>query len=325
VIPAKLKAGDEVRVVSPAVSLGFIPPEQRQIAEERWEDLGLRVSYSPNGEILDRFDSSPVEARVSDLHGAFADPEVKGMLTTLGGYNSNQLLGHLDYGLIQDNPKVLCGFSDITALATAIHARTGLVTYSGPHFTTLGMKRGIEYTIDHFERCLMREGPFEVEPADHWSDDPWYEDQENRRFVPNPGHEVLNEGEAEGRIIGGNLGTLALLFGTSYMPDLEGTILLLEDDEEIEPHHFDRTLQSLLHQPGFDGVRGMVLGRFQRASNVDWETLTQIIRSKPELDPVPVIANASFGHTTPAFTFPIGGTCALRAHAGDVELRIETH
>lgn len=324
-IPAKLKAGDGVRVVSPAVSLGFIPREQREVAEERWRELGLRISYSPNGEILDRFDSSPVEVRVSDLHGAFADPEVKGMLTTLGGYNSNQLLGWLDYNLIRDNPKVLCGFSDITALATAIHARTGLVTYSGPHFTTFGMKRGIEYTIDHFERCLMQEGPYDVEPADHWSDDPWYEDQEDRRFVPNPGYEVLNEGEAEGRILGGNLGTLALLFGTSYLPELEGTVLLLEDDEEIEPHHFDRTLQSLLLQPGFDGVRGIVFGRFQRASNMDRETLAEIVRSKPELDRIPVISNASFGHTTPAFTFPIGGTGTLRAIAGDAELRIETH
>jgi len=325
VIPAKLKAGDEVRVVSPAVSLGFIPREQRNLAEERWEELGLRISYSPNGEVLDRFDSSPVEARVSDLHGAFADPEVKGMLTTLGGYNSNQLLAHLDYDLIGANPKAFCGFSDITALATAIHARTGLVTYSGPHFTTLGMKRGVEYTINHFEQCVVRDGLLVVEPADHWSDDPWYLDQDNRDLVPNPGYEVLNEGEAEGRILGGNLGTLALLFGSSYMPGLEGTVLLLEDDEEIQPHHFDRTLQSLIHQPGFEGVRGMVLGRFQRASNMDLETLKEMLDAKPELSRMPMIANASFGHTTPAFTFPIGGTGAIRAHAGDVKLRIEKH
>jgi len=325
VIPAKLKAGDEARVVSPAVSLSFIQPEQRRIAEERWEGLGLRISYSPNAEVIDRFDSSPVEARVSDLHGAFADPGVRGMLTTLGGYNSNQLLSRLDFDLIRANPKVLCGLSDITALATAIHARTGLVTYSGPHFSTLGMRRGISYTIDHFERCLMREEPYDVEPADHWSDDPWYLDQKNRELVPNPGYGVINEGEAVGTILGGNLGTLALLFGTGYMPDLEGALLLLEDDEEVLPHHFDRTLQSLIHQPGFEGVRGIVFGRFQRASGMDRETLTEIIRGKPELDRIPVVADASFGHTTPAFAFPIGGTGTLRARAGVVALRIETH
>ena len=324
-IPNKLKPGDEVRVVSPSSGLGFILEVLRRVAADRLEGLGLRVSYGGAGEVLDRFESSPAEERVSELHEAFVDDGVRGMLTIIGGYNSNQLLARLDYGLIRENPKVLCGFSDITALATAIHAKTGLVTYSGPHFSTFSMERGLRYTLDHFERCLMRDGPYDVEPADHWSDDPWYLDQDNRDLVPNPGYEVLNEGEARGTLLGGNLGTLALLFGTPYMPDLEGTILLLEDDEEILPHHFDRTLQSLIHQPDFGGVRGIVLGRFQRASNMDLETLAEIVRSKPELDDIPVVANASFGHTTPAFTFPIGGSGALRAHAGDVGLRIETH
>jgi hypothetical protein len=89
-IPAKLRRGDEVRIVSPAVSLGFIPEEQKQIARERLEPLGLRLSFSENAEAMDRFDSSPVEARVSDLHEAFVDPRVKAILTTLGAYNSRR-------------------------------------------------------------------------------------------------------------------------------------------------------------------------------------------------------------------------------------------
>jgi muramoyltetrapeptide carboxypeptidase len=171
----------------------------------------------------------------------------------------------------------------------------------------------------------MRDGPYDVRPADHWSDDPWYLDQENRDVVPNAGPRVINDGEAEGTVLGGNLGTLALLFGTGYMPGLDGTLLLLEDDEEVRPHHFDRTLQSLIHQPGFEGVGGILLGRFQRASGMDHETLTEIIRGKPGLDRIPVVADASFGHTTPTFAFPIGGTGTLRAHPGDVALRVETH
>jgi muramoyltetrapeptide carboxypeptidase len=324
-IPAKLQFGDELRVVSPAVSLGFIAEEQKQTARERLESLRLRLSYSTNAEVIDRFDSSPVEARVSDLHEAFADPGVKAILTTLGGYNSNGLLAYLDYDLIRANPKILCGFSDITALATAIYARTGLVTYSGPHFTTFGMKLGIDYTREYFERCLMREEPFEVQPADHWSDDPWYEDQENRDFVPNSGYEVIHEGEAEGRLLGGNLGTLCLLFGTPYMPELEGSILLLEDDEEENPVDFDRHLQSLIHQPGFEGVRAVVIGKFQRVSNMEPDTLKAIIESKRELAGIPIVAGASFGHTTPQFTFPIGGYGSLRAENGTVRFSIETH
>jgi muramoyltetrapeptide carboxypeptidase len=324
-LAARLQRGDEVRIVSPAVSLGFIPEDQQLTARERLEGLGLRLSFSTNAEVMDRFDSSPVEARVSDLHEAFADPGVKGILTTLGGYNSNGLLGYLDYDLIRANPKIFCGFSDITALATAIYARTGLVTYSGPHFTTFGMKHGIDYTIEYFERCLMREEPFEVRPADHWSDDLWYQDQENRDLVPNPGYEVIYAGEAEGKLLGGNLGTLCLLFGTPYMLDLEESILLLEDDEETDPVHFDRKLQSLIHQPGFEGVRGIVFGKFQRASNMDQDTLTAIVESKRELDGMPVVAGASFGHTTPQFTFPIGGYGSLRGEDGMVRLSLDAH
>jgi muramoyltetrapeptide carboxypeptidase len=324
-IPAKLRPGDEVRVVSPAVSLGIIPEYQRTLAERRFEGFGLRCSFSRNAEVLDRFESSPVEARVSDLHEAFADPGVRGIFTTLGGYNSNQLLDYLDYGLIGANSRIFCGFSDITALATAIHVKTGLVTYSGPHFTTFGMMLGIEYTSEYFGRCLMREEPFEVLPADHWSDDPWYEDQENRDLVPNPGYEVIHEGEAEGRLLGGNLGTLALLFGTPYMPELEGSLLLLEDDEEESAVDFDRHLQSLIHQPGFAGVRAMVVGRFQRASEMDLDSLRAIIESKRELERIPIVANASFGHTTPQFTFPIGGHGRLRAENGRAEFRIDEH
>lgn len=324
-IPAKLRPGDEVRVVSPSTGLGFVSEELRETAAERLGGLGLRCSFTGTGEVLDRFGSSPVEDRVFELREAFADPDVKGLLTIIGGYNSNQLLARLDYDLIQENPKVLCGYSDITALGNAILARTGLVTYSGPHFSTFSMRRGIEYTLDHFARCLMQAEPYDVEPADHWSDDPWYEDQENRNFVPNPGYEVLSEGEAQGRLLGGNLGTFALLFGTPYMPDLDRTILLLEDDEEIKPELFDRTLQSLIHQPGFENVRGIVLGRFQPASNMDPDALTKIVQSKPELNRIPVVTNASFGHTTPSFTFPVGGTGSLRADEGGARLRIATH
>ena len=178
------------------------------------------------------------------------------MLPTLGGYNSNGLLGYPDYDLIRASPKVLCGFSDITALATAIYARTGFVTYSGPHFSTLGMRCGLDYTLKYFERCVMCEEPFGVPPADHWSHDPWYQDQENRDLVSNPGYELVHEGEAEGRLLRGNLGTLCLLFGTSFMPDLEGSLLVLEDDEEILPVYVDRLLQSLIHQAGLRGGAG---------------------------------------------------------------------
>ncbi len=324
-IPPKLQLGDHIRVVSPAITLAIISSEQRATATECLGRLGLSVSFSRHAEESDEFDSSSIRSRVEDLHEAFADPNVKGVLTTIGGYNSNQLLRYLDFDLIAANPKVICGFSDITALATAIFAKTGLVTYSGPHFSTFAMRRGVEYTVEYFRKCLLESGSFMVQPAETWSDDEWYRDQEHRTFVENDGYLVINEGRAEGTLLGGNLCTLNLLQGTAYMPSLSGSILLLEDDHESKPFTFDRDLQSLLHLPGISEVRGVIIGRFQKGSAMDRHTLIKILTTKQELDGIPVVANADFGHTTPQFTFPIGGTGHLIAEGGKVVFSIDEH
>jgi len=206
--PKKLLPGDEVRVIAPSTSLHFISPEVREVALRNLASLNLRVTYGEHCEENDEFDSSSVASRVADIHAAFADPRVKGILTVIGGYNSNQLLRYLDYDLIKANPKILCGFSDITALGTAIYARTGMTTYSGPHFSTFGMEKGLEYTLENFKKCLTNIEPFEITPSKEWSDDAWHRDQVNRSFIPNEGFLVINYGQAEGKLLGGNLCTL---------------------------------------------------------------------------------------------------------------------
>lgn len=100
--------------------------------------------------------------RIKDLHEAFLDNNVKMILTAIGGYNSNQLLRYIDYDIIKNNPQIICGFSDITALLNAIYTKSGLVTYSGPHFSNFGMNKGLEYTIRYFNErrrcayCIIR-------------------------------------------------------------------------------------------------------------------------------------------------------------------------
>jgi muramoyltetrapeptide carboxypeptidase len=324
-IPPKLSPGSHVRVIAPARSLAIISAEVRAEADRKLAALGLRVSFGEHVEACDDFSSSPVADRLADLHAAFCDPEVDGILTVLGGFNSNQLLTGIDYDAIATNPKVLCGFSDITALAGAIFARTGLVTYSGPHYSTFGMKRGFDYTAAGFRACLMETGPVELAPAPAWSDDLWFLDQENRREEPDTDWWVLQEGSAEGTIVGGNLCTLNLLQGTPFMPWLDGTVAFIEDDEQSKPWDFDRDLVSLLHQPGFAGVQAMIIGRFQRASEMTRDLLTQIVASKPQLAGLPVIGNVDFGHTTPGLTFPIGGSIEVHADAAAPRLTITRH
>ena len=324
-VPAKLKEGDEVRVVAPSRSLGIVPAEVTQAAVANLEKLGLRVSFGVHVYEMDDFSSSSIEARVADLHEACANPSVKYISTAIGGYNSNQLLRYIDFIDFYTQPKVICGFSDITALTNAIYAKTGLVTYSGPHFSTFGMQQGLEYTLEYFRKCLLEEGPINVEASPELCDDHWYQDQERRNFIQNQGAYVIHEGEASGTLLGGNLCTLNLLQGSEYMPNLRDSLLLLEDDSESNAVTFDRDLQSLIHQPEFSGVKGLLIGRFQKDSKIDRETLVEIISSKRELERMPVAADFDFGHTTPSFTFPVGGQGRLSAIGDQVEFVILTH
>src|SRR3989344_2289098 len=131
-VPNKLKQGDEIRIISPARSMSIISQDVRNIAKGRLEKLGFKVTFSKNIEESDEFNSSSIISRVDDIHEAFSNKNIKAVLTTIGGFNSNQLLKYLDYDLIKSNPKILCGYSDITSLQNAVYAKTGLVTYSGP-------------------------------------------------------------------------------------------------------------------------------------------------------------------------------------------------
>ena len=324
-VPARLEEGDRVAVVAPSRSLAIISKPVRDIALGRLGELGLEVAMSRHAEEIDDFTSSSIRSRVEDLHWAFESKEIKAILTVIGGFNSNQLLRDLDYGLIEANPKIFCGFSDITALQNAILAKTGLVTYSGPHFSSFGMKKGFEYTLEGFRQCLFSSTPLEISPSESWSDDAWYLDQEKRNCIRNAGPRVINAGEARGKVIGGNLCTFNLIQGTEFMPDLKDSILFIEDDEETKPYIFDRDLQSLIHQPGFDGVGGIAIGRFQNASKITFEMLSKIIKTKRELVDIPVIADLDFGHTTPQITFPVGGKAEMRADAVRPVLRITEH
>ena len=211
-IPNKLKAGDEVRVIAPSRSMVILGEDCKKIATERLESLGLKVTFGKHVMESDSdYMCASIESRVEDLNEAFRDKNVKAILTVIGGFNSNQILDYIDYDAIKENPKIFCGFSDISALSNAIHAKTGLVTYSGPHYSSFGMLKGFDYEMEYFKKMFFQEEEFEITSSNEWSDDAWFIDQENRKFIPNDGMFIINEGEAEGDIIGGNLCTLNLL------------------------------------------------------------------------------------------------------------------
>lgn len=309
-IPQKLEEGDRICVIAPSRSMGIISDEVKNIAVSNLRGMGIDVAFGKNVHENDEYNSSSISSRLEDLHAAFLDKAIKGILTVIGGYNSNQLINKIDYDLIKANPKIFCGFSDITALSNAIYAKTGLVTYYGPHFSSFGMKKGLEYTIDYFQKCFLTDQPYNLEPSALWSDDVWYENQEKRNFFQNDGYYIINQGKVEGTLIGGNLCTFNLLQGTPYLPELSNTIIMMEEDNlvgDASLEEFDRNLQSVIECNDFNKVGGIIIGRFEVDSKISRGQIEKIIKNKKELAGIPVIANVDFGHTTPIVTLPIGG------------------
>lgn len=309
-IPEKLKRGDEIRVIAPSRSLSIVRQDIFDEAVRFLTNEGFRVTFAKNSRELDEFNSSNVESRVNDLHEAFLDDNVKAILTCIGGFNVNQILDKIDYSIIAAHPKILCGYSDITALLNAIHAKTGLVTYHGPHFSTFGFEINREYTKNYFLDCVLSDDVVNVTPS-----------------AQAEKYHVIQPGNCEGEIIGGNLCTLNLLQGTTYMPDITNKILFLEDDNimgDFFRYEFDRNLQSLLQLPNANTMKGIVFGRFDDSCGLSVDVITKIVKNKIRSD-IPVLYNVDFGHVFPFITFPIGGTSTISAQSDDVKISIKVH
>lgn len=313
IIPEKLKQGDEVRIIAPSRNMNILGDDCIELAKKNLESLGLKVTFGENisHEENALYGCASIKDRVSDLEKAFKDKNVKAILTVIGGFNTNQILEEIDYEIIKNNPKIICGYSDITALLHAITVKTGLVTYYGPHFSSLGMKNGLEYTMEYFKKIFFESNSISIEPSIEWSNDLWFLDQEKRNFIKNEGMQIINKGEGEGKIIGGNLCTLNLLQGTPYFKEeKENIILFIEDDGIADKNfilEFDRNLVSLIQCIRPENIKGIIVGRAEQNCEMTLEKWQAIFESKKELKNIPIIINADFGHTTPQFTFPIGG------------------
>ncbi len=310
-IAKKLNFGDEIRVIAPSRSLNVVRQDIFENSLKFLSDKGYIISFSKNSREIDEENSSSIQSRVEDLHTAFLDKNVKAIIACIGGFNVNQILEYIDYSIIQENPKILCGFSDITALSNAIYTKTGLVTYCGTNFTSFGFSEGIEYTNNYFEKCLVNSDEYYIEPS-----------QQAKEYY------VIQEGFCEGEIVGGNLSTLNLLQGTQFMPSLKNKVLFLEDDNIVGDYftlEFDRNLQSLIQTVEGGGINGVVFGSFDTSCKMDVQTIKRMVASKKQLKNIPVVFNVDFGHVLPMATFPIGGKVKVQAVGETVSLKVLSH
>lgn len=317
--PVKLDKGDTIGVVSPSSPVAALCPRRLQRGVEELEGKGFKVRLGKHASERYKHMAGTVQQRVEDLHTMFADDQVKAIVCTIGGLNSNQLLEFLDYDLIKKHPKIFIGFSDITALLSAIHARTGLVTYLGPALLPQFGEYGgtLPYTWEYFEKVCMLGGEVNVVASKEWTDEftQWdKEDSRPRVMKPNDGIKMLKPGRASGTLIGGNIGTFLLLNGTPYMPSLQNSILCVEDDEVETPATMDRFFMQLRHIGVFSQIKGMLIGRFNSKVGFNKEDpLEGIVLAATEGYDFPILYDLDFSHTDPMITIPLGGKAEMDA------------
>jgi len=175
-VPPRLESGDTVGVIAPSRSLSIVDEKWVGIAKEFFAQRGIGVQFAKHCRERWNETGGTIEQRVGDLMEMFSDDRIKAIVTAIGGFNSNQLLDHIDYDLIAQKPKIFLGYSDITALHNAIHSKTGLVTYYGPHFSTLGQSFPLDYTVRYFDDVLIHgKSDIEIEQRAEFVEDDWYE------------------------------------------------------------------------------------------------------------------------------------------------------
>jgi len=244
------------------------------------------------------------DQRLSDLHTMFADKRIDAIFCARGGYGSSRLLNRLDYGLIRKNPKILVGYSDITSLQLALWQKARLVTFSGA-MPSVDMVENIDpLSEEQFWRVLTSRRPL------------------GRLRQPWP-TTTLQPGDAEGRLLGGNLSVLVSLLGTDYMPSLRGSILALEDIGE-ETYRIDRMLVQLMLATPRRRPAGVAYGFWSQSARPLGSTphreITEVLEERRDLSRGPIIADFMYGHERTKFTLPFGVRTRLSTRTGELAL-----
>ena len=306
--PPRLKRGDVIGLVAPS---GHTNEAAIAKAVRNIESLGCRVKEGANLRAVYGNYGGTAQQRLDDLHAMFADPDVNAIWAIRGGSGCISLLAGLDYALIRAHPKILLGYSDITALHLAIHRQAGLVTFHGPvASSTLS-----DYPMEQLQAVLMDPQPQTVIPM---SSANAYRGLSESQYAVR----TVHAGRATGILMGGNLSMVAALAGTPYAAGIDNALLFLEDVNEA-PYRIDRWMTQLDLAGGLRHAAAVMIGICEHCEADDGEpslTLDQTLAL--HLDPlaIPAVTGYSFGHIRNQCTLPVGVLATLDTHAQTITL-----
>lgn len=332
--PQRLRPGDRLAAVTLSWGGPGTFPHRYRAGKRQLEDVfGVEVVEMPHTLAAPDVVAADPAARADDLHRAFADPDIAGVVSSIGGDDSIRLLPHLDLDLLAANPKVFLGYSDTTITHMALR-RAGLVTFYGAAVMTGFAENGglHDYLVEGVRRTLFApEAPL-VWPRnrDGWTvefldwADPVNQDR-RRRLEPTYGWRWHGGNAAEGTTLPACLSPLDWLRGTPWWPSLDGAVLMVETSEEAPPPVLlTRWLRTLAVSGELARLAGIVLGRpggadLPLAEHPAYDrALLQVVRDEEGLDDLPVVTGVDFGHTDPVWTIPQGVPVRLDPEAGEI-------
>jgi len=306
--PKALKDGDTVGILSAATPA--FTPEEMQKVEEALTYFNLKPFYpkyffSKNDKINER-----IEEKASDFNELFANDKVRAIFSIRGGYGSMHILDKIDYKKIEHNPKIIIGYSDITALLLSIYQKVGLITFHGPML----LSKFTNYTVEAFRKVLFNnsEGLTLTNPQAQIG---------IRNAYP---IRTIRKGTARGRLIGGNLSLIAAMNGTDYDIQTDDCILFLEDTGE-EPYRIDSMLSTLALSHKFDKLNGFIWGKCNACEPVSappvWDfSIEQSLDYYFAKCNYPSFSGLMIGHTDNQLTLPIGINAEIDANNGSVKI-----
>ena len=282
--PQKLKIGDTIGVVAPSSPIIGDNIDELNKAKEIVEKSGFKVKYSKNLFSNTNWYSSTAKEKADDINEMFAEKQVKMIWCAKGGNNSNSTFEYLDYELIKKNPKIICGYSDITSITNMITEKTGLVTFSGTNFKTIAT----DETDFSYKQALNRfvNGSLEL-------------GTENEEYI------TIQEGKTSGELIGGNLSLIRGMVAGKYSLDFTDKILFLEElGFETDPAGTSNNLYYMKQNGIFDKIKGLWIGNYEHESGISLEKIiTDVLEGEYKF---PIIKSNNFGHIERKIAIPIG-------------------
>ena len=322
----ELKQGDCIGIFSPSSPITYACPKRFKRGKGYLEEKGFKILEGSLTGKSDFYRSGSIKERAEELNSLIRNPEVKCIMSTIGGMNSNSLLPYIDYETFKKNPKIIIGYSDVTAILLAIYAKTGISTYYGPAIVaSFGeFKPFVDYTFNYFKDIFMNDlsFPYNLEMPPYWTEEfiNWEEQDRAKVKIENSWITVHN-GIVRGRLIGGNLNTIQGVWGSEYMPEIKkGDILFIEDSLK-DAATIERSFSFLKVNGVFDKISGIILGKHELFNDLNtnrkpYEILQEVLGDIK----IPFIADFDCCHTHPMMTIPIG--CEVELDATNKKISI---